>query len=342
MKFKNIFKRGIRKRMWSNLKYQIQTIRSLLNELGVLKSFNGNGHQLTANHAKNKIEASFFTTAADVEKPLRLVTVQAGISKHLTRPILKKGIIGEDAWFIESKTNVDVLGVADGVGGWSEIGVDPSKFSSNLMKQCKRYVQLTFNKSTPIDINTPVRILADSFTNLIERKDHNLIGSSTACILLFNQLNSCMYAANLGDSGFVVVRNNEIVHRSVEQQHYFNCPFQLAILPGEQENLLMQDKPESANLSEFKLKEGDLIVLATDGLWDNLNEITLLNNLSELKSFKSDELEKVAKKIVDKTVRLSRDPLYYSPFAMSARQNQISMTGGKPDDITLLLARVSK
>jgi len=57
----------------------------------------------------------------------------------------------------------------------------------------------------------------------------------------------------------------------------------LAILPGEQENLLMQDKPESANLSEFKLKEGDLIVLATDGLWDNLNEITLLNNLSELK-----------------------------------------------------------
>jgi protein phosphatase PTC7 len=62
----------------------------------------------------------------------------------------------------------------------------------------------------------------------------------------------------------------------------------------------------------------------------------------KLKSFKSDELEKVAKKIVDKTVRLSRDPLYYSPFAMSARQNQISMTGGKPDDITLLLARVSK
>ena len=96
-------------------------------------------------------------------------------------------------------------------------------------------------------------------------------------------MNSCMYSANLGDSGFVVVRNNEIVHRSIEQQHYFNCPFQLAILPGEQENLLMQDKPESASQSQFKLIEGDLIVLATDGLWDNLNEITLLNNLSELK-----------------------------------------------------------
>ena len=285
MKFKNIFKRSIRKRMWSNLKYQIQTIRSLLNEFGVLKSFNGSGTQLTANQAKNKIEANFFsTTACDAaEKPLRLVTVQAGISKHLTRPILKRGIVGEDAWFIESKANVDVLGVADGVGGWSEIGVDPSKFSSNLMKQCKRCVQLTFTKSTAIDSNTPVRILSDSFANLIERKDHNLIGSSTACILVFNQLNSSMYAANLGDSGFVVVRNNEIVHRSVEQQHYFNCPFQLAILPGEQENLLMQDKPESANLSEFKLKEGDLIVLATDGLWDNLNEITLLSNLCELK-----------------------------------------------------------
>ena len=29
--------------------------------------------------------------------------------------------------------------------------------------------------------------------------------------------------------------------------------------------------------------EGDIIVLATDGLWDNLHEMSLLNNISELK-----------------------------------------------------------
>ena len=140
MKFKNLFKvtkYNLRKRMWSNLKYQIQSIRALLNELGVLKSFNGGGGGATG-QIKNKIDANLFTTSSSsnsVEKPLRLVTVQAGISKHLTRPILKRGIIGEDAWFIESKTGlVDVLGVADGVGGWAEIGVIEINFFKTEFK----------------------------------------------------------------------------------------------------------------------------------------------------------------------------------------------------------------
>ena len=47
--------------------------------------------------------------------------------------------------------------------------------------------------------------------------------------------------------------------------------------------LYTQDKPESANKDQFKLIEGDIIVLATDGLWDNLHEMSLLNNISELK-----------------------------------------------------------
>lgn len=60
------------------------------------------------------------------------------------------------------------------------------------------------------------------------------------------------------------------------------------------------------------------------------------------KGYKSDDLEKIAKKILEKTVKLSRDSGYLSPFAMAAQQNNINMIGGKPDDITLLIARVSK
>ena len=35
---------------------------------------------------------------------------------------------------LKPRGNADVIGVADGVGGWRQYGVDPGLFSSNLMK----------------------------------------------------------------------------------------------------------------------------------------------------------------------------------------------------------------
>ena len=87
-----------------------------------------------------------------------------------------------------------------------------------------------------------------------------------------------MYSANLGDSGYVVIRNNKIVHRSQEQRnnniifykkkkknfskilfqikdHYFNAPFQLALLPY-MSNGHFNDSPERASISSFELAEG--------------------------------------------------------------------------------------
>ena len=78
-----------------------------------------------------------------------------------------KGQIGDDAYFIArhvdewstsdfhvatsmgtpqveaepKKGNADVIGVADGVGGWRAYGVDPGLFSVNLMKNCERLVK---------------------------------------------------------------------------------------------------------------------------------------------------------------------------------------------------------
>ena len=42
---------------------------------------------------------------------------------------------------IQKQSPAYVLGVADGVGSWKNYGVDPSHFSMNLMKNCKRLVQ---------------------------------------------------------------------------------------------------------------------------------------------------------------------------------------------------------
>ena len=128
----------------------------------------------------------------------------------------KRGIIGDDAWFIASKNSTDVLGVADGVGGWRDIGVDPSKFSSNLMRTCKRLVEqgITSESDNAANRKTPIEILTASYQSLLENKNQSLIGSSTACIIVFNRDSNCLHTANLGDSGFVIIRNNKIVHRS--------------------------------------------------------------------------------------------------------------------------------
>lgn len=51
-----------------------------------------------------------------------------------------------------------------------------------------------------------------------------------------------LHTANLGDSGFLVVRGGEVVHRSDEQQHYFNTPFQLSIAPPGAEGAVLSDR----------------------------------------------------------------------------------------------------
>ena len=54
--------------------------------------------------------------------------------------------------------------------------------------------------------------------------------------------NRKMYTANLGDSGFRVIRDGSIIHRSEEQQHYFNTPFQLAMAPNILQGRVVSDK----------------------------------------------------------------------------------------------------
>lgn len=67
-------------------------------------------------------------------------------------------------------------------------------------------------------------------------------GSSTACIVVLDRQSHRLHTCNLGDSGFLVVRGGEVVHRSDEQQHYFNTPFQLSIAPPGAEGVVLSDR----------------------------------------------------------------------------------------------------
>ena len=65
------------------------------------------------------------------------------------------------------------------------------------------------------------------------------------------------------------------IHESKEKQHYFNAPYQLAVLPSKvpfsQRRFFMADNPSDATRTSFApLRPGDIIVMGTDGLFDNV------------------------------------------------------------------------
>lgn len=167
------------------------------------------------------------------------------------------------------------IGVADGVGGWRNYGIDPGEFSSFLMSTCSRLVQ-----SSSFNPERPVSLIASSYNELLEHKEP-ILGSSTACVLILNKENNMLYAANIGDSGFMVVRKGSIVHQSEEQTHYFNTPYQLSS-PFHNSNVL-SDRPESADEISFPVQKGDVILVATDGVFDNLPNSLILDTLTQVR-----------------------------------------------------------
>ncbi|XP_011187506.1 protein phosphatase PTC7 homolog [Zeugodacus cucurbitae] len=273
--------------------------------------------------------------SASKQRP-HFVSVVCGFPKDFLTSKYKPGKYGEDSWFKTSTTNADVLGVADGVGGWRNYGIDPGEFSSFLMKTCERLVHcVNFNPQRPVNL------LAYSYCELLEQKKP-ILGSSTACVLVLNRENSTVYTANIGDSGFMVVRQGEIIHKSEEQQHYFNTPFQLSLPPPGHGHNVLSDSPDSADTLSFSVKEGDVILVATDGVFDNVPERLLLDVLKECEGVTDPvKLQMTANSLALMARSLSFDSEFMSPFAINARRNNINATGGKPDDITVVLATVA-
>ncbi|KAJ2987240.1 hypothetical protein NUW54_g9484 [Trametes sanguinea] len=195
--------------------------------------------------------------------------------------------IGEDFFYVQDmreKSGIS-LGVADGVGGWVESGVDPSLFSQALMYHAHRYSKAAWPGEPEVDPTqeyeereqvegwelTPLECLESAYGGVL-RERAVLAGSSTACVMTLNASNGILRAANLGDSGFLVIRASSVIHQQRSQTHFFNCPKQLSKLPTSQKRFSRAcvDQPSDADLHEMKLRHGDIIIAYTDGLSDNV------------------------------------------------------------------------
>lgn len=195
---------------------------------------------------------------------------------------------GADAYFVAAKGKGGpvTVGVADGVGEWDSFDLDPRLFAEELMKGCCEAAVAEKIDGDAID-QRALEVLRKGY------EATRSFGSSTALVVM-HEGGDKIGIANIGDSAIIVLRRQlwyqmTCVFRSREQQHQFNCPFQLSRLPQPPEYeqlrasgkvallqllqnaaIIPQDTPDTAGLCSISVMEGDLLILGTDGVFDNL------------------------------------------------------------------------
>eukprot|EP00667_Euglena_gracilis_P019788 EG_transcript_21263 len=214
------------------------------------------------------------------------------------------------------------MGVADGVGGSAIHGIDPGEYSSGLMAEAHAIGMHMANTNRRI---CPLTMLQGAY----EACGH-VAGSATACIAVLNgdELDVC----NLGDSGCLILRDGEVLFATKEQTHGFNYPFQLGA-----ESM---DTPLDADMTTHTIKEGDLVILATDGVFDNLFQDQILDLVA---SHNLVDFSSLGMRLAEAASNVATDRKCHSPYAARCQTMLgVDHAGGKLDDITAVVGLIRK
>jgi len=215
------------------------------------------------------------------------------------------------------------MGVADGVSAWSAYALGNSGFLSYyLMYAAKLFAEKGYQQTYSILLNSFEHTWA-----LYEKKSIQIPnGSTTLCVAKLmedNQTNNTwIQYSNLGDSMIMIVRvdngngtenetengNEEVkvrvLHHSArlyapETVHGMPVPLQLCFFPtiGRKGPLEQLQKAENHLVDVIK---GDIVIIATDGLWDNLTNDNILSIIKDELMLNSNlNTKQLAVKLVD-------------------------------------------
>lgn len=282
--------------------------------------------------------------------------------------------VGEDAYFLMD----DAIGVADGVGGWAmRPGGDPALFSRLLMHFCRAELDMvdarwrnTDNYDNEWQGCDPVEIMQSAWERCVRAsKREGIMGSSTALLALLR--GDELRIANIGDCVLIIIRDGDLVFRTIEQQHSFNFPLQLGMMGATPESVRLAaaiskhrdgvlrdggldrelpylgheigdlfthgtpdesgrnwDSPrEDAGAWVLRVQEGDIVVLSSDGMLDNLFDEDILDGILEVcKDQPEDASHYEVAHAISETLCLrakaaSEDPrLVVSPFQQQASE----------------------
>lgn len=180
-------------------------------------------------------------------------------------------------------------------------------------------------------------------------------GTTTTCSALLhtdhdNPPHPVLHITQLGDSQVLVVRprSREVIFKTEEQWHWFDCPLQLGTNSP--------DEPmKDAIVDKVVIEEDDLVFALSDGVVDNLWEHEVVTNVcNSLEQWKSGDMSKVmeddeqstwangmqyvAQELVKAARVIAEDPFAESPFMERAVEEGLSIEGGKLDDISVVAA----
>lgn len=282
---------------------------------------------------------------------LFLFLVVTGGSARQSHLVLKSSLLsvskdgsaegGEDAAWVLPQA----LAVFDGVGGWSLEGINSGIFSRSLAKHSQHRVKLHHRLLGENATRFLVLMLRQALTQCIES---NLTGSSTACLAFLDGAKSMLHVVNIGDSGLILLRRKardaaspggrgdyEIVFETQPQWHSFNTPYQLGHDSRNPTNLY--DSPESGRQHSIRVLEGDVVLLCTDGLLDNLFNKDLIAIINRNQDKGVAFTQSAVREIVEAARRASLGRSNKTPWSEREGRGRL---GGKPDDITVIVSLI--
>jgi len=197
-------------------------------------------------------------------------------------------------------------------------------------------------------------------------RQRRVVGSATVCLLALHPSKPELLAASVGDSGFLVLRARQseaarmgtlgrrgpardtsaargyqVAFRSPQQLRSFNAPFQLGLADEASDDGPPDSRfetPQDAALMRVPVLAGDVVVIATDGLFDNMEEEAIVELVDESEG---EGTAALAERLARRAQELSLDRNVDSPFALLAKENDILWGGGRPDDITVVVCSVT-
>ena len=135
----------------------------------------------------------------------------------------------------------------------------------------------------------------------------------------------------LGDSAVLVIRpqgdEGEVIYRTKEQWHWFDCPRQLGTNSPDTPN-------ENAVTEAVDVKENDIVLAISDGVSDNLWEHQVVNNIVESVKKMGDKhdakgMQNMAAELVKAARAVAQDPFAECPFMERAIEEGLPTEGGE-------------
>lgn len=224
-----------------------------------------------------------------------------------------------------------MLSVADGVGGWNDLGINPSLYSKNL----SLLIEELFSSDIEVYTKDPTKLLVDSVSK------NEQTGTCTSLIITLDKCKPIIYISSIGDCSYLILRPHRIkdnislqlIFQSKEQCKSFNLPYQVGTYG---------DDPSTESFKTMhQIKQNDIIVCGSDGLFDNLDIFQITQTIIPfIEKETIVDINLLSESLARFAFDMSLDTKYKSPFYKKAKCDK-NFIGGKEDDITVIVAQIN-